>query len=196
MAIQINTQNLVPSTTAALSVRLDRPATRSAKPNTNPAFVITGPAPNAPDVYTPPADPAPDLGAMLAMVRQQQTAADYIMGVMDGGDLSGLRDPFAIVAEGEVPELGDPKGAAIDYLIGSSVSGNGDIFNLALSANGQGMETVNFAALAANAAGISDNNLPPNDALAQMVRDVQQSNMSTLLSLGSGGTDRGLSDLI
>ncbi|MFC1481306.1 hypothetical protein ACFL6E_03560 [Candidatus Neomarinimicrobiota bacterium] len=199
MAIQINTQNLAPTTVAALPVQ---PSGRkySTQPNTNPAFILSGPTPDDPDVYTPSAqNQAAELDALLAMHGQQQNASDYVMGtIRDSNDLSGLRDPFATIANGEVPSFEEPKGAAIDYLIGASSGssgGAGDIFSLALTANGQGMETVNLSALAG---GSSTRNLPPNDALAQMVLDVQQSNLNTLLSIGgnSSSTNRGFSDMI
>ena len=200
MAIQINTQNFIPSNPTPQGVRSDRPSAYSDKPSTNPAFIISGPAPNGPEVYTPPADPTYDVDALLVMHGQQQNAADYILDALgQAGDLSGLRDPFATVADGEVPSFEDPIGATLNYLIGAhgadGSKGAGDIFNLALSANGQVREAINLPALAA---GSASQNLPPNATIAQMVLDVQQANMDTLLSLGGNGSssDRGLSDLI
>jgi hypothetical protein len=195
VAIQINTQNLVPMTVDP-PVQSSGRKGYSTQPSANPAFILSGPAPEEPEVYTPRAA-GPSVADLLAMHQQQQTAADYIMGTIgDSHDLSGLRDPFATVADGEVPQFDDPKGAAIEYLTDAinNPGSAGDIFSVALSANGQGLEAATLAALAT---GTSSPDQLAGDVFAQMVHDVQQSNMATLLSLGgSSSTDRGLAELI
>ena len=130
---------------------------------------------------------------LLALVRQQQSQVTAFLGSLGQGQ-SASADPFAATAGGAVPSMTDPKGDAIDYLLGSTGKGGaGDIFNLALSANGQGLQLAQVrGAIAAEAEAAYQQTA----ALFQLVEYARQANLDTLLQIGSGGSGRGLGALI
>ena len=146
-----------------------------------PAVVYSEPAPQAgrsPDgiPYT--------AGEMLAVVQQMQTEVSAFFGSL--GQSPGV---------GTVPNFADPTGDAIDYLLGSTGSGSaaGDLFNLALTANGQGLELAQVpGALAAQA----QSAYQAAGTLVQLVQDVKQSNFATLFQIGGGGGSASISTLI
>ncbi len=122
---------------------------------------------------------------LQAMVNQMQAQVGSFFTSIGQGDSTGM-DFLASSGLGALPDITDPTGDAIDYLLDSTGNGSraGDIFNLALSANNQGLELAQVqGALAAQAQTAYEEAA----ALVQRVQDAQQSNYNTLFQLGGGG---------
>ncbi len=119
------------------------------------------------------------------MVYEQQAQLGAFFNSLGQGQSAGL---------GAMVDFTDPTGDAIDYLLGSTGNSSraGDIFNLALSANNQGLELAEVqGALAAQAQSAYQDAA----ALVQRVQDAQQSNLTTLFQLGAGPS-AGINSLI
>ena len=131
---------------------------------------------------------------LLALVRMQQSQVTAFLGSL-GQAQSTTAGPFTSNAGGALPSITDPKGAAIDYLLGSTGGngGAGDIFNLALAANVQGLQLAQVrGAIVAEA----ETAYQQAAALFQLVEDARQANLDTLFQIGGAGSATGLGALI
>ncbi len=119
------------------------------------------------------------------MLGQQYQALDDLFMSLGNSQSTGLGGMFAAPARGSGLGPTDPKGDAIDFLLGSfgSIGGTGDIFNLALSANGGGLE---LAQLGLTNAGTAEEAYRQVFQITQMMESMHQSNLNTLLNIGGG----------
>jgi len=131
---------------------------------------------------------------LLALVRQQQSQVTAFPGSLGQGQSTDA-NPFASPAGGALPSLTDPKGDAIDYLLNSTgrSGGAGDIFNLALTANGQGLQLAQVRGAVAAEAEAAYRQAA---GLFQLLEDARQANLDTLFQIGGGGSGTGLDALI
>ncbi len=130
---------------------------------------------------------------LQTMVNQMQAQVGSFFNSLGQGDTSGIGSLTSSM--GALPDITDPTGDAIDYLLNSTGNGSraGDIFNLALSANNQGLE---LAQVQGNLAARAEAAYQQSAALVQMVEDAKSGNMATLLQLGGGSASAGINDLI
>jgi len=138
----------------------------------------------------------PSVEELQQMLAQQCMALDNLfMSLGNSQSTTGLGGLFDTPAIGSGLAPADPKGAAIDMLLGSTGSGGGvgDIFNLALGANGSGLE---LAMLGLTDADTAEEAYVQATLLTQMMENVQQSNLNTLLNIGGGVSAAGLDRFI
>ncbi len=128
----------------------------------------------------------PDAEALLELLHQQKSAIGDLFSSLGTGS-AGVAAPDPSQAP-DLDNLADPSGAGIDFLLASPQPGAGDIFNLALPGFSSSLSIPGLAA--ANAAG-AQQAYRDASALWQLVEDARQSNMATLLNLGSGSLDPG-----
>lgn len=175
-----------------------------------PAFGTTTRGAPAQTISPLPSQRPPTAGPVtvehLQALHHQQSAELYnFLGSLGGSSSSpGLGSMLATPAAGGMPGISDPKGQAMDFLLGSTGGGGnaGDIFSLALTANGQGLEATALP-MPQPSTGLPPS-VPPQMAeqayrdvasITQMVEQVRQSSIDTLLNLGgNSGTD--LSSLV
>ena len=127
-----------------------------------------------------------DAEALLELLDQQQSAVGDLFLSLGTGS-TGVAAP-ALSQDPRSDSPAAPSGAAIDFLLNSPQPGAGEIFNLALPGFNSSVSIPGLAA--ANAAGAQQAYLDAS-ALFQLVEDARQSNMATLLSLGSGSLGPG-----
>ena len=137
----------------------------------------------------------PSVEELQQLLGQQYQALDNLF--MSLGDSQPATRPglFAAPTSGSGIAPIDPMGDAIDFLLGSfgSMGGTGDMFNLALSANGGGLE---LARMGLTDAGTAEEAYLQVFQITQMMESMRQSNLNTLLQIGGGSSTTGLDLLI
>lgn len=132
---------------------------------------------------------------LLSLVQQQQSAITSFLGSVGQPSAPGAGGFMGAFESGGLPDFSDPTGDAIDFLLGSTGSGGGagDVFTLALSASGRGLE---LAQVPGAVAAWAQSAYQDAEALVQLVEDARQSNFDTLFQTGRGGGPAGFSALI
>ena len=130
---------------------------------------------------------AVDEVALLELLRQQESAVVGLFSSLGGGPATAQSlDPLAV--SGSSDTITDPKGAAIDFLLGGPTPGAGEIFNLALPdfSSSTSIPLLSEANVAGAARAYRE-----ADALLQLLEAARQSNLTILLSIGGGDFDPG-----
>ncbi len=163
--------------TAATGIPATAALTHVPESGNNPA-VRLGPSTLASaQVYTAQRSPqniSADEAALWDLYYQQQA--------MVGDFFASLGQPTAPAGD-LLDGFSDPAGDALDYFLGSTGSsgGAGDVFSLALTANGLGRE---IAQLSGTTAAQAEAAYQQGDELIRLVEDAKQSNLDLILSLG------------